>query len=341
MNTCSDCNADISNSWWPWWKTSEPCSADSCSNRLCSKCASKHPLIPYDETNEHSNDLHINNKVKCYCKSCFERISTLDFSRTSDRIVPPSGVNPSGMTFVFAHGAGGSRQMFFGHATLLAEKYGHTCILFDLPGHATKLDVPLTLESAATTLKDVLDEHKIITGEKTVYVGGSLGAYIGFYLLKEFSSHFSSAILLDCGQNVGPGKSFKAAAGLWFLSSLGAYLSNKAILGAMLNEVKKSKADYKLVETCFGSGMYFEQTEAHVNCLRAVAPAEYLPELPFPILFMNGSEDYRDSEDKWLALCKMREQSELKVYQGGDHFFTHDTRFLHDMLERWDAFSRK
>jgi hypothetical protein len=34
-------------------------------------------------------------------------------------------------------------------------------------------------------------------------------------------------------------------------------------------------------------------------------------------------------------------QSELKDYEKGDHFFTHDSRFVDDMLGKWDLFSRR
>ena len=88
-----------------------------------------------------------------------------------------------------------------------------------------------------------------------------------------------------------------------------------------------------MLETNFGAGMWFDHAEAQVACLKAVSPAEYIPKLDFPILFMNGSKDYRDSEHRWLELC-VNKKSELKVYEGGDHFFTHDTRFLEDMLAR-------
>ena len=63
------------------------------------------------------------------------------------------------------------------------------------------------------------------------------------------------------------------------------------------------------------------------------------------MLIFNGSEDYRHSEDRWLCgltICnhKDKELSSLNVYEGGesalkliyegeDHFFCHDLRFVH------------
>lgn len=252
----------------------------------------------------------------------------------------------SGRTFIFAHGGGGSRAMFRAHAEALAERFGHESILWDLPGHGANVEIPLTLDSCASMLEQILQLNQIppatiaeAAGKKTIYVGGSLGAYIGFDLLHRYREFFSGAILLDCGQNVGPDASLKARLGLWFLELVGNSWSNKTMMKLMYDTSRKS-ADYKLVETCFGAGMFFDQASGQVACLRAVAPANLIPHLPFPLLFMNGTEDYRDSEDLWLSLCTVKEGSELKDYDKGDHFFMHNTRFVDDILKRWDAFAR-
>ena len=84
--------------------------------------------------------------------------------------------------------------------------------------------------------------------------------------------------------------------------------------------------------------MFFQQGPSQVDCLHQVAPADIIPRLDFPIIFFNGSEDHRDSENKWLSLCKDKTKSSLKVYDGGDHFFCHDSRFVDDMMDRIDQF---
>lgn len=52
----------------------------------------------------------------------------------------------------------------------------------------------------------------------------------------------------------------------------------------------------------------------------------------FPILFLNGSEDNRDSEDRWLEACTRKKESKLIVYDGGDHFFARDSRFVVEVI---------
>jgi alpha/beta superfamily hydrolase len=48
------------------------------------------------------------------------------------------------------------------------------------------------------------------------------------------------------------------------------------------------------------------------------------------VLFINGDQDHRDSEHIWLNACK---DSELKVYEKADHFFSHDTRFMERFIK--------
>jgi pimeloyl-ACP methyl ester carboxylesterase len=88
-----------------------------------------------------------------------------------------------------------------------------------------------------------------------------------------------------------------------------------------------------------------------LNPLQAVAPVQCLANIDIPVLFMNGSEDYRNSEEAWLKISikantssnttTLQVQSELKVYEGGDHFFMHDSRFVNDILESIHAFAEK
>ena len=334
MASCTDCQAPVGRSLWSIWEKNDyGCEASSpCQHRLCAACYGKHPLL---------QSLGDDGTVKHHCLACFRQVSTLDFSRTYDTVEGSDSKN-DGVVFVFVHGASGCRQMFRPHAEDLRERFGYSSILMDLPGHGTRVEEPLTLESCCKTMEGILKECESWTkGMKLVYVGGSLGGYIGFYLLEKLQGKFHGAVLMDCGQNVGPDASFKAKAGLVFLKALGRYLSNATMMKLMLSEVKKSKADYHLVEAVFGAGMFFDQAEAHVQCLKDVAPAEYIPKLEIPILFMNGSEDYRDSEKKWLDLCTNKDASELKVYEGGDHFFMHDRRFVDDLFTCIGAFANK
>jgi len=313
---------------------------------LTSEEAGRYALVPFDPSNpDESNDLKKNNTVYSYTKKCFEEVSTLDFSRTYDIVEPattPSSSLPI-MTFVMVHGGGASRQMFQQHAKILAEKKGHRSILLDLPGHGTLADTKLTLDSCAETVKSVLDENQEslkLTKANTIYVGASFGAYTGFYTLDKLKDRFGGAVMMDCGQNVGPDCSWKASAGLWFLKLLSKNMSNAGLMSTFKDVTAKSPADWKLVESTFGAGMFFDSAVDQVHVLHSVKPADHIPNLDFPILFFNGSEDYRDSEDKWLSLCKVREGSSLKVFEGGDHFFCHDSRFVFEMLDMMDKFAK-
>jgi pimeloyl-ACP methyl ester carboxylesterase len=298
-------------------------------------------LIPFDASKpDESNDLTKNNKIQSFCKSCFRETSTLDFTKkTYEEINSEPATTGKGITLVMVHGGGASRAMFAPHARRLAER-GFRCILVDLPGHGTLEDVPLTLDSCVETVGQVYQECKLVQ-KSTIYIGVSLGAYAGFYILDRLKEAFCGAVLLDCGQNVGPDCSLKARIGMWALKMAAGNLSNKSLMNSMVSISRKSPAQYKLVESTFGAGMFFQQAgTAFPECMHSVSPAEHISQFEFPILFANGSEDHRDSETRWLEKCRDK-RSSLKVYEGGDHFFTHDARFFEDLLDRVDKFSNE
>lgn len=337
---CNDCKTKLSRGCLGLTKHMETC--EKCQEQLCHRCAGDNALIPYRE-NEEPLPLK-KSSIKSYCKSCFKDVSVLDYGKSYDVIDPIISANNPGrskVTLLWVHGGGGSRAMFRPHASSLA-KNGYRSILMDLPGHGTLVDSSsLTLDSCVDAVKSILDQECSSTEcSHIIYIGGSLGAYTGFYTFSKLGNRFSGAIQLDCGQNVGPDCSLKARVGLWFLRQISGRMSNKALMSAMMGTVEKSKADYHLVECSFAAGMFFQQGPAQCDCLHAVAPADIIPSLSFPILYFNGSEDYRDSEIKWLDLCRDKERSSLKVYDGGDHFFCHDSRFVEDMLKRMDEFIR-
>lgn len=339
---CTDCGTPLVRHWWaPWGRVEYKCAnhelaapSSSCHAVLCKTCHGRYPLMVAEDGQP--KDLS-HATMKQFCKPCFQAASTIDFTQSFVQMKGSSGV-----VFVYVHGGGGSRQMFYAHAQELNQRHGHGAVLLDLPGHGKLVDTPLTLESSAEELGRVLKECGLTaeSKDKIIYVGGSLGAYIGFSLIEKYRDVFSGAILMDCGQNVGPGASLKARLGLVLLKWVASKYSNADLMNMMAGVSKKSKADYQLIETCFGAGNFFEQGEGQVECLKAVAPADFIPKVTFPILYMNGSEDYRDSEKKWLGLS-VHEASELKVYDGGDHFFTHDSRFLEDILQRMHDFASK
>ena len=225
--TCTDCSSHLGRPWYAFWDTNKyACDNGARSAVLCTQCHRQHPLFVVPAGAPVHDMDHAT--MRLYCKSCFETKSTVNFAETYTKIPGTSGT-----TIVFVHGGSGSRALFQAHAQELHQRFGHGAILLDLPGHASLVEKPLTLETCAEALGTVLDDSgvkKMTSSDKLVYFGGSLGAYIGFYLLERFKESFDGAVLIDCGQNVGPGASFQAKMGLVFLSFLGGQLSNAALL---------------------------------------------------------------------------------------------------------------
>jgi pimeloyl-ACP methyl ester carboxylesterase len=256
--------------------TAEACT--KCEKLLCSTCAARYPLIPVPEAGggNANNDKDKDDgpikatDVRPYCKGCFQETSVLDFARSYD-VIEPTGATTTTTTtttFLMVHGGGGSRAMFRPHAEILSGMTGgpgggtkYRSVLLDLPGHGTMADTPLTLDGCVDAVLSVIRAEGLDPA-RTVYVGGSLGAYLGFYILDRLRADHkisvAGAVLMDCGQNVGPGCSLKASVGLWFLKAMGRNLSNRALMKAMVGVMAKSQAQWRLVESTFGAGMFFD-----------------------------------------------------------------------------------
>ena len=315
---------------------------------MCSTCANMYPLIPFDKSKppDIANDITKNNVIESFCKTCFQETSTLDFTKTYDDLQPTGdgGDNNTKVTFVIVHGGGACRSLYKPYGERLIDM-GYRCILLDLPGHGTMVNTPLSLDSCVSTISKVLRECNIKPEdeqEKVIYIGCSLGAYTGFYTLSKLHDYFNGAVMIDCGQNVGPKASLKAKTGLWFLKYMTKAMSNKGLMSAMFGVIEKSKsANWKLIESTFGAGNFFTQGIQQVECLKQVNPEEYIPLYRFPIMYMNGGLDYRDCENLWLNLCQNKNLSSLKVYEHADHFFTHDSRYVEDILQRIDNFAQQ
>jgi pimeloyl-ACP methyl ester carboxylesterase len=174
-----------------------------------------------------------------------------------------------------------------------------------------------------------------------LYVGASLGAYLGLPLLSAAPrGRWAAAALLDCGQDVGPGASLAARLGLSAMRAALRRVSNETVMKQMakLAASEASDLDRELVlETCFKGGQFFDRGAEVVDALHGVEPAKELPRIDCPLLFINGSADHRDSEQRWLALAPNK-ASELLVYEKGDHFFMHSHRYFQRTVDDIDRF---
>ena len=183
-----------------------------CGQPLCDKCATTYAVVTEDDAAASTNKLP---KVTSgLCKTCFQRHSSVDFSMGEDELGPPRGTAP---TLVYVHGGGGNRLMFRAHALAMLAKGNVRCVLLDLPGHGARMDEPLSLASAMATVVAVTQEKAPPcrqTGTKPIYIGGSLGGYIGMELIGQYPDLYSAAVIAMCGQNVGVGASLVARLGL-------------------------------------------------------------------------------------------------------------------------------
>jgi pimeloyl-ACP methyl ester carboxylesterase len=254
-------------------------------------------------------------------------------------VIEPSDGRDAERVIVFVHGGGGCRFMFLPHARLFAaHKTPYRCVLLDLPGHGVQMDVPLTTESAIASIASVTQQHASITSrKKPFYIGGSLGGYIGMELAGHHPDLFAAMVITMCGQNVGVGAGFAARMGLSMMKAVVPKLSAETLLQGML---KAGNANghlnlNMLVETSLRTGSFFQQNQEQIAILRNSNPLVSLPKYNRKILFVNGSKDHRDSELKWKSACN---DAKLIVYEGADHFFSHDDRYMSRFMDDMNAF---
>lgn len=228
--------------------------------------------------------------------------------------------------------------MFAPHALEFAQR-GYRTVIFDLPRHGSKMDDALNYDTATARVSNVVAKHG---SAKNFYIGGSLGGYLGMELVGRQPSLFSACVITMCGQAVGPGSSLLAKFGLFAMGSISSNLSSSSLLSAMRGQVvANGHLNPKMVmDTSLRTGFFFEHNTEQIDMLKQSDPLSSLPKYKGPILFINGSKDHRDSEKKWLDASNRGngDKSMLIVYEGGDHFFSHDERFYPRFIKDIETF---
>jgi len=284
--------------------------------------------------------------ARTLCRACFQALSPLDFARAAPDVLAPAGAAGAGApSLVFLHGGGGCRTMFRGVAAALVARAAVRAVLVDLPGHGARMDEPLSMASAVASVRAQAAEFAPPTarGAKPVYVGGSLGGYIGMEVLGAAPDAFAGAVIAMAGQDVGPGRGCAASVGMAAMGLALTWLAPATLLNAMRGAARRNgHIPAAALADTLRPGFFFQQARAQLDVMRASDPRAALPRYGGPVLFVNGSRDHRDSETIWRDAAP---RGRLHVYEGADHFLSHDdryaARFVDDILglcaEAWGA----
>ena len=289
-------------------------------------------------TSAHAKDSD-NFKVSAVCDSCFSRLSTIDMNEQVDIYGAEPG---AGLSIVVVHGGGASRKLYEPLARHLAKK-GYRVVLPDLPGHGSRLKEPLTLQNAIQTLaKDVKDYTAPYKGVKPVYIGGSLGGYVGMELMGKYPDLFSGAIIAAATQTVGAGASVKAKMALGTMHYMKPLISSVTMAQQMVKLASSHKTiDKELLKECsVDPGFFFQTTKQQVAVLRATNSVEAMKKFHGPVLYLQGGKDHHDMEQALLAVGNKSSRPAVASYTfpDGDHFFSHDVRYVEEFYHRVDLF---
>ena len=309
----------------------------ACGERRCSACLNN-ALVTEAAIAAHGA---YDAPASTLCLACFRALSPLDFTAAAPDVLGPAGAP----AVIFVHGGGGCRTMFRATASALAARCAVRVLLLDLPGHGARMDEPLSMASAVASVRAQAAEFAPPTarGAKPVYVGGSLGGYIGMEVLGAAPDAFAGAVIAMAGQDVGPGRGCAASVGMAAMGLALTWLAPATLLNAMRGEARRNgHIPAAALADTLRPGFFFQQARAQLDVMRASDPRAALPRYAGPVLCVNGSKDHRDSERVWRDAAP---RGRLEVYAGADHFLSHDdryaARFVEDILglcaEAWGA----
>jgi len=329
LTCCTNCNSSFG------YMLNRKMQCPSCKKRdLCWRCVN-YPIIANIAAVNGPRDAI---QTQSVCQSCF-RTAVQPFLNLDAKyeVISPPEETPAIVSLVFVHGGGGCRKMYISHARDLAKNHRCRCVLLDLPGHGSRVNESLSLESSIATILEVTAaEAHVCHGRKPIYIGGSLGGYIGMTLLGRHPDVFSAAVICVAGQRTGIGASFKAKAGLtMFRVIINNFYAEKmlSLLCMAVTQNKHLMFDC-IKESSLGTSMYFQQGMDQVRILAEENSAVSMASFRGPVLYCNGSLDHRDMERELLQVSQKGDhRSRLIDYDGADHFFSHDTRYYDAFLK--------
>lgn len=206
--------------------------------------------------------------------------------------------------------------------------------MIDLPAHGARFKEDLTIDACLQAIKEAIQLCR--TKDFTI-IGGSLGGYILMEFLGREPTLCQSAVVMMAGQDVGVHRGMAASFGLWAMGKAFSFLSQASGAKQFMRAASKNPyLNRAMIEELSKSGTYFKHYEQNIALLKSTDPRLNLSKGKAKCLFINGEKDYRNSEDIWLQSAG--EGSKLIVYEGADHFFSHDNRFFERLIDDINSF---
>mmetsp|Transcript_613 Transcript_613/g.2160 ORF Transcript_613/g.2160 Transcript_613/m.2160 type:complete len:356 (+) Transcript_613:147-1214(+) len=318
---------------------------DSCGRLCCKPCCRQYLLLDnpdYDLTKEPSPD-----KPVRVCTECFKEKSSIDHSVKYDAY---GTVGKPGIVMI--HGNMANRKMYAHFArTFLATYPNYRIHCLDVPGHGSRMEEELTIETAIAVVKEGVeriyneycdavvdsgwDGERVRHDGRPVVFGYSMGAYI------------SMAVTGVCSEWPIVPRAFAIGGGNFNMNQTGAGLG-LSMYGFAMIKIRSAKAwatslqsqfphcPLNVIQECFyRAGGHPHIWPVSQKMLLATNYTDALAKYDGPIKFFRGSKDQSDADELWLASTKF---GTLKKISGGDHMVF--IEFVDEVARMLDRFMR-
>jgi len=269
----------------------------ACGKIFCNSCCNYWILLP--------PEYHFDDPQRT-CWKCNQKYSNLNYSRFWDVYGPPDAP-----TILILHGALANRMVHTFQVKDWSEEYRVICA--DLPGHGSRRNQILTMETAIQSVKQVIEEA--VPQKKVLLFGYDLGGYVAMAFAQSYPEMCSGLVLgACCNETFGGVTQF-----LFVVLKTAFLVLPESMLWTLIPKGYSHVPREDLNEAILRSGMNYSIWS---QCAATMKEPEQdyfqkgISSFSGPIFFINGELDDRKSEEKFLSSSK---NGRLHIVRGASH----------------------
>jgi pimeloyl-ACP methyl ester carboxylesterase len=211
---------------------------------------------------------------------------------------------------IMLHGACGQRMSCYPQARVLAERY--RCVLMDLPGHGTRKNEHLSIESAVAAIDEVV-AREVPADQSFLLFGFSMGAYMAAAYAKRRPERIVGLMIGGAGTIYrSPRPALLVAMGAVYRA-----LPASALASLIRRTMGATGSMPKVLPMALErGGQFYGMWDGVVDVMAREDIAASLATLAVPVLLLNGEKDFRSDEARIVAGLR---HGTLEVVPGAPH----------------------